>query len=94
MFGDNDYEEWSDFLQEYSPPPYNLPGKSISKSIFKLVVFYIIYLITTNQPLFQNVKNMAFVLSSHWLAKKKNPEGVEFLVTVDRVHFPAKPCVI
>ena len=25
-FGDNDYEEWSDFLQEYSPPPYNLPG--------------------------------------------------------------------
>ena len=43
MFGDNDYEEWSDFLQEYSPPPYNLPGKSISKSIFKLVVFYIIY---------------------------------------------------
>ena len=25
-FGDNDYEEWSDFLQEYSPPPYTLPG--------------------------------------------------------------------
>ena len=26
MFGDNDYEEWADFLQEYSPPPYSLPG--------------------------------------------------------------------
>ena len=26
MFGDNDYEEWADFLQEYSPPPYNLPN--------------------------------------------------------------------
>lgn len=28
MFGDNDYEEWADFLQEYSPPPYNLPNHS------------------------------------------------------------------
>ena len=25
-FGDNDYEEWSDFLQEYSPPPFTLPN--------------------------------------------------------------------
>ena len=25
-FGDNDYEEWSDFLQEYSPPPFTLPS--------------------------------------------------------------------
>ena len=26
MFGDNDYEEWRDFLEEYHPPPYNLPN--------------------------------------------------------------------
>ena len=26
MFGDNDYEEWKDFLEEYQPPPYNLPN--------------------------------------------------------------------
>jgi len=32
MFGDNDYEEWSDFLQEYSPPPYNLPGHTAAFS--------------------------------------------------------------
>ena len=24
--GDNDYEEWRDFLEEYHPPPYNLPN--------------------------------------------------------------------
>ena len=28
MFGDNNQEEWADFLQEYSPPPYNLPKHS------------------------------------------------------------------
>jgi len=28
MFGDNDYEEWRDFLAEYNPPPYNLPRHS------------------------------------------------------------------
>ena len=33
MFGDNDYEEWSDFLQEYSPPPYNLPGTMMDKMV-------------------------------------------------------------
>lgn len=26
MFGDNDYEEWSDLLQEYKTPSYSLPG--------------------------------------------------------------------
>jgi len=25
MFGDNNYDEWSDFLTEYNPPPYTLP---------------------------------------------------------------------
>ena len=28
MFGDNDYEEWKEFLEEYNPPPYNLPNHS------------------------------------------------------------------
>jgi hypothetical protein len=26
MFGDNDYEEWKDLLQEYQAPPFSLPG--------------------------------------------------------------------
>ena len=26
MFGDNNYSEWAELLQEYSPPPYILPG--------------------------------------------------------------------
>ena len=26
MFGDNDYEEWKDFLEEYHPPPFTIPG--------------------------------------------------------------------
>ena len=25
MFGDNKYDEWSDFLTEYTPPPFTLP---------------------------------------------------------------------
>ena len=25
MFGDNNHDEWSDFLTEYTPPPFTLP---------------------------------------------------------------------
>ena len=25
MFGDNDYQDWKDLLDEYTPPPYTLP---------------------------------------------------------------------
>ena len=28
MFGDNKYDEWSDFLSEYTPPPFKLPRHS------------------------------------------------------------------
>ena len=26
MFGDNNYWEWAELLQEYAPPPYTPPG--------------------------------------------------------------------
>ena len=28
MFGDNKFDEWADFLSEYSPPPFKLPKHS------------------------------------------------------------------
>ena len=30
MFGDNKYDEWSDFLTEYTPPPFTLPRPQLA----------------------------------------------------------------